>query len=99
MSKSQRSDIYEESDGEYSANMRAFARNAAKDAAQTHMEELEGKLSERLGAQVDRLDKVESLIDGFKDLQLLSAGGEKLIDVITNHVMETGFSIKFRALR
>ena len=65
-------------------------------ALQLNVSTLLGKLD----PQNDRIKQLESGFNKFRELQLLGKNSDKkLIDIITEHVLETGMSVKIRELK
>ena len=74
--------------------MKDAIKEAAKEAAKERVRELEERMTEELEEQGDKISRMESGMKSVKELQLLAQKGQKLIDVITKHVLEVGMSEK-----
>ena len=63
------------------------------------MAALERKLGDEIERHAKRIVKAENGLYTLRDLTLLAQGGGKLLDIITKHVIDSGFSSKTRELR
>jgi len=57
------------------------------------------ELKLEMEASAKKFKKVEETLGAFKDLQILTIGGTKMLDAITKHVIGEGFNKKIRELR
>jgi len=89
------------------AALQAAAREIAEEVAEgiaeeitaSHVEGLKDEMDEEFARHLKRIQKAEGSLAAFRELELLTLGGDKLLTAITKHVVNDGVNAKLRDMR